>query len=90
LGGDHAQASLLRLLEDCAQIYQTNADFMLRRSKRYAKTCDVCAEVCQECARECERFTDQPMRQCAEVCRCCADSCREMTGGHRHATATTE
>lgn len=82
MGGEHAEASHIRLLLDCAEICQISANFMLRVSDLHPRTCAVCAEVCERCAEDCERFTDdQMMQQCAQVCRSCARSCREMARG---------
>ena len=79
MGGDHAEASHIRLLLDCAQICQTSADFMLRRSPLHTATCHVCAAICERCAEDCARFRDdEVMAACAEACRRCAESCRQM------------
>lgn len=81
MGGRHANPDHIRLMMDCAQICQTSADFMLRRSDLHGLTCGACAEICERCAQDCERFTDdQTMQKCAETCRRCAASCREMAG----------
>lgn len=79
-GGKHAEANHIRLLQDCAQICQTSADFMIRVSDIHPQTCGVCAEVCERCAKSCEQFEgDAVMRRCAEMCHRCADSCRKMS-----------
>ncbi len=79
MGGEHAEASHIRLLLDCAEICQTSANFMLRGSDLHAHTCEVCALVCERCAEDCERFPDDAqMRACAEACRRCVESCRRM------------
>ena len=81
LGGRHAEASHIRLLQDCAQICALSADFMLRASPFHQRTCGVCAEICERCAEECERLAegDEQMRACAAACRRCAESCRRMS-----------
>lgn len=82
-GGEHAEASHIRLLADCAEICQTSADFMLRGSPLHVETCRACAEVCERCAEDCARFEDDEMMQrCAAACRACAESCRAMAGAH--------
>lgn len=79
MGGEHAEASHMRLLLDCAQICDTSADFMLRGSELHGETCRACAVVCERCAEACERFNDDEiMAACAEACRRCAESCRQM------------
>lgn len=78
-GGKHAEPSRIRLLQDCAQICATSADFMLRNSDLHQLTCAACADVCERCAEDCERMADDDMmKQCAEECRRCAESCRRM------------
>ena len=80
LGGRHAEAHHIRLLQDCAQICATSADFMLRGSDLHHHTCGACAEVCERCAEACARIGDDDMmRRCAEACRRCAESCRLMS-----------
>jgi len=81
LGGKHAEAAHVRILLDCAEICLTSANYMLRGSELYVRTCAVCAEVCDRCADSCEKFRDDAlMKQCAEICRRCAESCRNMAG----------
>ena len=81
-GGEHAAAEHVTLLQDCAEICRTAADFMLRNSAVHTETCRVCAEVCRRCAESCERMAadDQEMARCAAACRRCEASCREMAG----------
>ena len=81
-GGEHAAPVHIRLLQDCAQICSTSADFMLRGSPEHGRTCGVCAEICRKCAESCQRMAgdDELMRRCAEVCRRCADSCSRTAG----------
>jgi hypothetical protein len=80
MGGEHASATHIRLLQDCAQLCMMSADFMLRLSPYHSHTCGVCADVCETCAQDCERLAggDDVMQRCAEACRRCADSCRQM------------
>ncbi|MDB5039267.1 MAG: hypothetical protein JWQ35_2795 [Bacteriovoracaceae bacterium] len=78
-GGEHAESNHVRLLEDCAEICQTAANFLLRSSKFYPRTCEVCAEISEKCAESCEKMADdQMLKACAELCRKCAESCRSM------------
>jgi hypothetical protein len=80
MGGKHADAAHIRILQDCAQACATSADFMLRGSDLHPQTCGVCAEACERCAESCEELADgdEQMLRCAEMCRTCAASCREM------------
>jgi hypothetical protein len=80
-GGAHARPEHIRLLQDCAQICQTSADFMLRHSPLHHLTCGACAQICELCALECEKMAsgDSMMQECASICRACAQSCAEMS-----------
>ena len=82
LGGKHAEARHIGLLDDCAEICRTSAGFMLRGSEFHPRTCGVCAEVCRACAESCDRLAgdDELMKRCAEMCRRCAQSCERMAG----------
>jgi hypothetical protein len=85
-GGKHAEARHIGTLLDCAEICSTSADFMLRNSQLFQRTCEVCAEVCDRCAKSCDSFGDDDMmRRCAEECRRCAESCRKMAATTMHA-----
>ena len=89
-GGDHARTQHITLLLDCAEICQTEANFMLRNSELHASVCAVCAEICDCCAEDGERLAagDEMMRECAQICRRCADACQEIyryTGRPRQA-----
>lgn len=79
-GGAHADAKHIQLLLDCAEICQTNANFLARGSDMHRRTCGVCAEICEKCAESCEQVdpNDEMMRHCADMCRHCAESCRKM------------
>ncbi len=80
MAGAHAEADHIGLLLDCADICQTSANFMVRRSELHARTCGVCAEICADCAADCERLAgdDAQMEACGQACRRCADTCRRM------------
>ena len=82
VGDKHAASEHIRLLQDCAQICTTSADFMLRISEYHPQTCGVCADLCEACADSCESMAegDELMQQCADICRKCAESCRSMAG----------
>lgn len=70
----------IQVLQDCADICQVAANFMLRDSERHMQVCDICADICESCAVACEgESEDELMQVCAEVCRACADSCRAMS-----------
>ena len=79
-GGMHTAAAHLTLLLDCAEICQTTANSMLRRSPQHAVLCAACAQICDACAQSCEVIgDDEEMRRCAKTCRDCAASCRDMS-----------
>lgn len=85
MGGDHAEATHIRLLQDCVQICAASADFMLRGSDYHPQVCGVCADVCDACAESCENLAsgegEDLMQRCADICRRCAESCRRMASG---------
>jgi len=79
LGGKHADAHHIGLLQDCAEICQTSANFMLRGSDHSAHTCAACAKVCRACEESCRSMgSDEMMQKCADACRKCAESCERM------------
>ncbi|MBI2930632.1 MAG: four-helix bundle copper-binding protein [Planctomycetes bacterium] len=79
IGGRHAEATHIRMLEDCAEVCQTAANLMLRDSDLHESICGVCADVCERCAQDCDRFADDSiMKGCADACRRCADACRRV------------
>ena len=80
MGGEHAAVDHQTLLQDCAEICQTSANFMLRVSPHHEETCGVCAKLCLACAKGCEDMAgrDDLMRRCAQICRKCAQSCERM------------
>ncbi len=80
MGGKHAEPEHIQLLQDCAEICQTSADFMARGSHRHNQTCALCAKICQECAEACDQMAggDSLMKECADACRKCAQSCETM------------
>lgn len=82
MGGEHAGQAHQVLLQDCAEICQASANFMLRGSQLHARTCGACAEICEACGEQCDRLGrgDEHMTRCAEICRRCAQSCRQMAG----------
>lgn len=85
-GGEHTAAGHIRILQDCAEICMTSADFMLRRSPLHPMICRICAGVCEICADDCTKMADdEQMVLCIETCRRCAASCAEMSGAERKA-----
>jgi hypothetical protein len=78
-GDYHAAESHIVLLQDCANICQTSADFMLRGSDEHERICAAAAAICRRCADDCDRFSDdEVMRACAAACRQCAEACERM------------
>lgn len=81
-GGRHAAPKHILLLIDCAEICQTNANFMLRGSAVHQAICGACAKTCERCAESCESIGDDAqVKACAKTCRACAESCRNMAKG---------
>jgi hypothetical protein len=81
MGGKYAAAEFVELLNDCAQICQTSADFMIRGSGYHRIICGACAEICRACEQSCRRLGGEEMNACAEVCARCAESCTRMAAG---------
>ena len=77
-GGEHSSLEHVNLLLDCARIWQTSADFLLRNSEQHTSTCRACAEICVQCAENCRSMKDTIMNKCADICEKCAKSCEEM------------
>jgi len=88
-GGEHAEASHIGILQNCADICETSARFMISGSTFHLDACALCEDVCMQCADDCDRIDagDLKMRRCAEMCRGCAESCRNMVSTGRKATA---
>jgi hypothetical protein len=80
MGGSHAEPRHIGLLESCAEICQTSANFMIRGSELHTRTCAACAEVCRACEADCRRLSagDEVMARCADACAQCAESCERM------------
>lgn len=79
-GGMHVAPAHLALLLDCAEMCQTTANSLLRRSPQHAAICTACAQICDACAQSCEAIgNDEQMRRCAKTCRDCDQSCRDMS-----------
>lgn len=74
-GGRHEDAEHVRLMQDCAELCRTTADFLLRGSSFSAQLAAACADVCSACAESCEALDQQAS---AEACRGCARSCRRV------------
>jgi len=82
-GGKHAEPAHIRILQDCAEICEVSANFMLRTSNFYPSVCEVCAKTCLACAQDCERIADDDrMELCVDLCRRCAESCTTMATHH--------
>jgi hypothetical protein len=76
----HVAPAHLALLLDCAEMCQTTANSLLRRSPQHAALCIACAQICDACAQSCEAIgNDEQMQRCAKTCRDCAQSCRDMS-----------
>jgi hypothetical protein len=80
LGGRHAAPDHIRLMEDCAQMCATAADYMLRESPFHDRICRLCSDLCKQCGKDCEQVAaeDQMVKECIEMCRKCAGSCERM------------
>ena len=75
-GGRRFHPEHYRLLDDCADMCRTAADFMLSSSSFYRKVCGLCSEICEACARSCEAVGETDV--CARACHGCAQSCARL------------
>lgn len=72
------EADHIRLLFNCAELCQTNANLLRGAVDVTWRACGLCADVCQRCAAYCDEFADDAtMRRCAEACRRCAAACAQ-------------
>jgi len=75
-GGAHADPDHIGLLEDCVDICNLTARFLIRESSLHNLACELCAQITLVCAVDCERFeSDEAMQACAKICRKCYASC---------------
>ena len=82
-GGETAVASLQALLHDCADICETTARFIVRKSNHIPHLCRECAEICEICARDLDAISDNDCtHRCAQACRRCAEACNGVTLHH--------
>jgi hypothetical protein len=72
------QHATSKVMDDCAEICRSAADFMLRGSTQYREVCALCASICEACAKHCED-AGAP-EECVRSCRGCAESCRSLAG----------
>ncbi len=78
-GSENFNVSQMKLLQDCSEICQLSANFMLRDSESHKVSCKACSELCEKTAIMCEKVEDDDMmRVTAEIARECAGSCSEM------------
>lgn len=79
VGGPHVEPAHMRLMQDCADICEATAMFLLRGSPQHGQLTAACANLCELCAQSCERFTgDAHMKACADECRHCAAACQKL------------
>jgi hypothetical protein len=72
-------ASLIHILEDCAQINQVAEDFLLRGSPEVGIVCTAASAICLACAQQCERHAqDWVLSECALTCRETMESLRRV------------
>jgi hypothetical protein len=76
MGDKHVEPAHFRLMNDCIEISQASANFMLRGSYFHAQTCQLCAVICEACAQSCEQLGN--MEDCVKACRHCVESCRQI------------
>lgn len=73
-----ADAGMIRMLLDCAEICRTNAE-LLRADGDPLEASMVCGMVYEQFARECDGLAGDPqLRRCAEAMRACVDACEHI------------
>ena len=78
-GDDQINPALLRTLLDTAEMTQTTADFMLRRSVHAVRVTSLCVQICEACAKACEAESgDLSVQRCGFAARRCIASCRAL------------
>ncbi|WP_084134883.1 four-helix bundle copper-binding protein [Paenibacillus harenae] len=75
-----ARTSMIKMLNDCAEICFQAVQLMSRNSQFAKPFCELCAQICDACAVDCEKFKDAHCQDCAKICRECANACRQMAG----------
>jgi hypothetical protein len=79
-GGETASTHHVATLQDCADICETAARFIARRSPHLNQLCKACAAICTLCAQECNTIdTDTCIVETAQKCRLCAETCLGLT-----------
>jgi hypothetical protein len=80
LGGRHSAPEHIRIMQDCLELCEITAHYLIRESSLHGRICGLCAEVCRQCADNCLQIAgDDPMvKKCTEMCRTCAGSCERM------------
>jgi hypothetical protein len=79
VGGAHANASHIRLMQDCADVCAATTKVLLRGSSHHAELGAACASLCDACAASCEKYIgDAQLKACANQCLLCAAACRQM------------
>ena len=77
-GDGQGKERQVRLLTDCAEICETCASFLLRRSGRHAIVCRACADICDAVSGEFGTYGDELMAALIDICRECAKACKDM------------
>jgi hypothetical protein len=79
MGGQYAEAPLVRLLWDCAYVCEMSGEFdRLESPLQVRGAYEIVAELCDRAAQRCASFPyDRRMMLCADTCRRSAEICRE-------------
>ncbi|HEY1015252.1 MAG TPA: hypothetical protein VGE07_21280 [Herpetosiphonaceae bacterium] len=74
-----ADAGLVRMLLDCAELCRTNAELMRADDDLLEETCMACGILYEHFARECDLLAGDPvLRRCAEAIRACVEACENL------------
>ncbi len=65
----------LKLLQDCANICDTQSLFLVKNSQFSKQLALLCAHICEICGNECKKWPDYYSQHCAKICLDCAIAC---------------
>ncbi len=78
-GGKYTEGAHTKLLQECAVLCGTTADFIIQHFDNHERVYERCANICEQTANVCEYFWDDAqLKDCADICRKCADYCIKM------------
>lgn len=81
LGGEHAQAEHIKILNDCITACSDAEMAMGKKDTDEKFKCNMCMEACKKCADYCDTMKDDKvMRDCAKECKMCIKALKARWG----------